>query len=174
MTRQYWANLVLCIVLAALAIFSVTQIGSALTPKGLFVCEPEPSQEAGKILPDVQLAKFQISEDMNNMVAADFLIRNNSDLSVKNITVLCEFMDENGMYRDRHVWKLAETIPAMHQAQLSSVSRRFVNSNARALQCGITDFQPVKKPFFTLDRHMGDGHDRAMEAGHGEQIPAGH
>ncbi|MCL7487112.1 MAG: hypothetical protein M8357_02915 [Desulfobulbaceae bacterium] len=174
MTRQYWANLVLCIVLAALAIFSVTQVGSVLAPKGLFVCEPEPSQEAGKILHDIQLAKFQISEGMNNMVAADFLIRNNSDHSIKNITVLCEFMDENGIYRDRHVWNLAETIPAMHQAQLSSVSRRFVNSNARALQCGITDFQPVKRPFFTLDRHLDDGYGGTMETGHGEQIPTGH
>jgi hypothetical protein len=154
MTRQYWANLVLCIFFASVVIFYVTQVGSVLTHKGLFVYEPEPSQEAGKILHDVQLAKFQISEGMNNMVAADFLIRNNSDRSVKNITVLCEFMDENNMYRDRHIWKLAETIPAM--------------------QCGITDVQQVKKPFFTLDRHVGDDPGQTLETGHGEQIPAGH
>jgi hypothetical protein len=174
MTRQYWANLALCIVLGALAIFFVTQVGSALTPKGLFVSEPKPSHEAEKMLQDVVLTKYQIGESLGKMVEADFYIQNNSGQSVKNVSVLCEFFDENGVYRDREIWKLAETISAQHQLKISSISRRFVNTGARALHCSITDFQLVKKPAFTLDRHVGGGHGQASETGSEAQPPAGH
>ncbi|HER63096.1 MAG TPA: hypothetical protein ENO11_03870 [Desulfobacteraceae bacterium] len=174
MTRQYWANLTLCILLGTLAIFSITRVGSILTPKGLFVSEPEPSPEAENILQDVLLAKYQITEGPNNMVEADFLIQNNSDHGVKNIIVLCEFFDENGLYMDRDIWKLAETIPAMHEVQLSSLSRRFVNTGAQALKCSITDLQLAGKPFFTLERHVAGGHGQASETGGGEQPSAGH
>lgn len=174
MTRQYWANLALCIVLGALAIFGLTQVGSALTPKGLFVSEPKPSHEAEQMLHDVLLTKYQIGESLKNMVEADFYIQNNSAHSVKNVRVSCEFFDEKEMYKDRETWKLAETIPAQQHVKISSVSRRFVNTSAQALNCSITDFQLVKKPAFTLDRHVGGGHEKASEIGHETQPPAGH
>lgn len=174
MTRQYWANMVFCIVVGALVIFSVTKIGSALTPKGLFASDPKPSPEAEKILKDVVLTKFQLGEGLNNMVEADFYIQNKTDNNIKNVNVLCEFFDEKGMYRDRETWILAETIPAMHVLKISSISKRYVNTGARALNCSITDFQLVRKPAFTLERHESKGHGESSVSGHGEQPPSGH
>lgn len=174
MTRQYFANLALCIVLGAVAIFSVTQVGSALTPKGLFVSEPEPSHDAKKMMQDVILTRYQIGESSKNMVEAEFYIQNNSSQSVKNITVSCDFFDETGKFRDRKGWKLAETISGQNQKKIVSNSKRFVNTGARALNCSITDFQLAKESFFILDRHVAEGHGNAPDTGHGEQTPAAH
>lgn len=174
MTRQYLANLALCIVLGAVAIFSITQIGSALTPKGLFVSEPKPSREAEKLMQDVILTDYQIGESNKNIVEAEFNIQNNSSQSVKNISISCDLFDEKGKFRDRKGWKFTETIPGQNQLRVVSSSKLFVNTAARALICSITDFQLVKKPFFTLDRHVEEAHGKASETGHGEQIPAAH
>jgi hypothetical protein len=174
LTRQYFANLALCIILGALVIFSVTQVSSALTPKGLFICESRPSHDAEKMMQDLILARYQIGESSKNMVEAEFYIQNNSSQNVKNISVACDFFDENEKFRDRKSWKLAETIPAQNQLKIVSHSKRFVNTQARKLNCSITDFQLVKSSFFTLDRHVEEGHGKAAESGHGEQPPAAH
>lgn len=174
MTRQYWANLALCLVLGALAIFFITQAGSSLTTRGLFVSDPRPSPEAEKMLQDVVLEGYQIGESLDNMWEADFQILNNSGHSVKNVIVYCEFLDDTGKYRDREFWKLAETIPAYQQVMISTADRRFVNTGARALNCFITDFQLVKKPAFTLDRRADGGHEQASGSGGSGQPPAGH
>ena len=174
MTRQYWANLALCVVLGALVIFAITRVSSALTPKGLFMEEPKPSQVAKEMMQEVLLTKYQLSESQKNMVEADFYVQNKSAQTVKNIEVMCEFFDDNGQYKDRKAWVLAETVPPMHSLKLSSVSRRFVNTSAQALNCSIVDFQVAKPPAFVLERHVGGGHGEPSESGHGEQPAAGH
>ena len=174
MTRTYWANMALCIFIVALAIFSVSKVGSVLTPKGLFVTDPQPSHEAVKMLDDVVLTKYQLGESVKNKVEAVFYIQNKTDQDIKNINVLCEFFDEKGMYRDRKTWLLAETVPAMHVIKISSETRRFVNTGAQAMNCSIADFQVVKEPIFSLDRHEGSGHGQTSEGGQDAQPAQGH
>ena len=176
MTGKYMANLALCLVLGALVIFSVTQVGSALTPKGLFMSELEPSHQAEKMKQDVVLTKYQIVKTVkNNMVEADFYIINDSDHDINNISVSCDFFDENREFRDRKVWKLAEIIPGQNQKRITSVSRRYMNTNVKNSACLITDFQLVKSSFFTLDRHTEEGYESpSEEGGHDKQAPAGH
>lgn len=176
MSRKYMANLALCIVLGGLVIFSVTQVGSALTPKGLFVSELELSHQAEKMKQDVVLTKYQIVKTVkNNMVEADFYIRNDSVHDINNVSVSCDFFDENRKFRDRMVWKSAETIPGQNLVKITSVSRRYMNTNVKNSACLITDFQLVKNSFFTLDRHTEEGHGNAAEeGGHDKQAPAGH
>lgn len=174
MTREYWANFALCIVLGTLVIFAITKASSALTPKGLFVDDPKPSQTAQEMMQEVVLTKYQLSESQKNMVEADFYVQNKSAQSIKNIQILCEFFDSNGMYRDRKTWLLAETVPSMHALKISSVTKRFVNTGAEALNCNISDFQVVKKSAFSLERHVSKGHGQASEEGHGQKAPAGH
>ena len=175
MTRQFWANLALCLFLGAMVMFSIVKLGSALTPQGLFISDPHPSQDAEKLMKDIVLAKFQIGESQKNMVEADFYIKNNSNKSIKNICIQCEFFDEKGMYRDRQKWVLAEIVPALHELKISTEpKKRFVNTGARAMRCSITDFQLVKKPSFTIERHVGGGHGEASASGHGGEAPSGH
>ncbi len=174
MTREYWANMGLCFILGALVIFAVTRAGSALTPKGLFVGEPEPSPLAEKMMNYVVLADFQIGKGKNNIFDAEFFIQNKTAHNVKNINVVCDFLGRDGMYVDRETWVLTETVPASHSAKISSVSRRYINTNTSDSSCSITDFEVVRKPAFTLERHVGGGHGKASTSGHDAAPSAGH
>ncbi len=175
MTRQFLANLALCSILGALAIFSVTQVGSVLTPKGLFMSKPSISHDAEKMLQDVILANYRIVKSTkNSMVEANFNIRNNSVHSVKNVSIICDFEDENKNHNDREVWKIGEKFPAKHQVNVTSVSKRYINTKAKASACFITDFQLIRKPAFTLKRHVSKGHEQDSKKGNGAQPPSGH
>lgn len=174
MTRQFWANLALCVILGSLAILAVTRISSALTPKGLLVSEPKPSAEAAPLLHQVLLEKYRVGENQDHVIAAEFQIRNDSGHDVKNFAVVCDFYDNSGEFKDRKWWTLDETIPAGQTATLSSTMRRFVNSQARALNCQLTDFQLVKQPFYALNRATEGGHAGSSDSGHTSAEPASH
>ncbi|MDH3329453.1 MAG: hypothetical protein OEM01_09490 [Desulfobulbaceae bacterium] len=175
MSREYWANLILCGLLAVFAIFAVTRIGSALTPKGLLVSEPEPSKEAASLLDDVKLTQFSLVRGQQRQVAAEFYIQNNSHQDVKNVNILCEFFDENGSFLDREKWILYGTFPGGKEERFTSVSDRFIHVKG-PVDCLITDLQPVKDPFFKLHRSTGGGHGEAEGSaeGHGESKSGGH
>jgi len=175
MSREYWANLILCGLLAVFAIFAVTRIGSALTPKGLLVSEPEPSKEAASLLDDVKLTQFSLVRGQQRQVAAEFYIQNNSHQDVKNVNILCEFFDENGSFLDREKWILYGTFPGGKEERFTSVSDRFIHVKG-PVDCLITDLQPVKDPFFKLHRSTGGGHGEAESSaeGHGESKSGGH
>lgn len=175
MTRQFWANLALCLFLGAVVILFIIKSGSALTSKGLFAGDPKPSHDAEEIFDDVELTGFMINKIPGKMVEANFYVQNKSDKNIKNVDILCEFYTENMDYRDQEKWILAETIPAMHELKISNVSRRFVNTtDAQITKCFITDFQLAKKPAFTLDRHVSTGHGKQTDSGHGEKPSAAH
>jgi len=175
MDRSYWANVIFCLILGFLIIFAVTNINSALTPKGLLARDAKPSAEAASLLPKVVLTGYNVGENSGHMVRADFYVRNNSTKDVKNLDVLCEFYNDKGRYLDRKLWTLSETVPAGKTIQHSSVSKRFVNSGTRALTCRITDFQVVETPFFTLHRvSESHGEGAVSEHGHTEHHGAEH
>lgn len=174
MTRQFWANLALCVFLGSLAVFAVTRISSALTPKGLLVSEPKPSAEAAPLLKQILLEKYRVGENQDHVIVADFQIKNDSDQDVRNLAVLCEFYDDSAEFRDRKWWTLDETVPAGQTLTLTSTLRRFVNSQARALNCRLTDFQIVTEPFYALDRATAGGHAGSSESGHTPSEPASH
>lgn len=175
MSREYWANLILCGLLAVIIIFAVTRIGSALTPKGLLVSDPEPSKVAATLLDDVRLTQFSIVRGQNRQVSADFYIQNNSDQDVKNVNILCEFFDENGSYLDRDKWILYHTFPGAREEKFTSVSDRFIHVKG-SVDCQIIDLQPVKDPFFRLHRSASGGHGEAKGGaeGHSESQSSGH
>lgn len=178
MGKKFWANLTLCVVLGALFVFALTSAGSALTPKGLFVTEPEPSGEVAALLPKVQLVRYNLSEHQDKMVQADFVVRNSSEQDVKNLSVLCEFYGGDGKFLDRKTWLLSGTVPAGETRRHNSISRRFVHTRARELhrelQCALVDFDIAEPPSFVLHRVEGGhgGEHGAAADGHGS--PAEH
>ncbi len=173
MTKQFWANLALCVVLGALAIFGLSRVSTALTPKGLLVSDPRPSSAAAPLMSEVVLARYQVGEVQDHVIEADFVVRNGSARDVKNIKVLCEFYDDQGKYRDRKLWLLSTTVPAGEIMTVSSAGKRFVNSRARALECRISDFQVAGEPFFVLSRVTPAPHD-APGSGEGHGASTGH
>lgn len=178
MTKDFWANMALCVFLGLLAIFAVTRISSALTPKGLLVSEPSPSAEAASLLPQVVLAGYQVGENEDRVVEANFSIQNSSAHDVKNIRILCEFYDQQDNYMDRKWWLLNEVVAAGREVRISKAGKRFVNTNAHSLSCRIADLQPVKEPSFVLHRAEPGGHgsDHGSEhaGGHGSAHGSGH
>lgn len=176
MTKQFWANLALCTILAIVAIFFVIRAGSALTPKGLFVDEPEPSAEAAALLDKVELVQYEILKDPEKMVEASFFVQNDSDQDIDDITIVCDFYDkedvESAEFRDRKIWKFAQAVPAGSHGELTSVAKRFIHSDAKAYDCSIADFEVVSESFFTLERHAGGSHEEASAEGHAQ--PAAH
>lgn len=183
MSKQFWANLALSVVLGGLVIFAVANFSTAITARGLLVTEPEPSAAAAPLLPQVVLTRFEVGESLNRVVEANFYVQNKSDRDVKNIEVLCEILDARKNPVDREQWTLFETVPAGQSVRLSQVARRFVSTRARGLKCGIVDLQPAEKPFFSLARvaaaghgtgQQATGHDGAAADQHGQAMPAGH
>ncbi|MDW7772270.1 MAG: hypothetical protein SCH71_05195 [Desulfobulbaceae bacterium] len=171
MNREYWANLILGVFLAVLAMYAVAKMGSVLTPKGLFVGEPEISQEAARFLNDVRLTQFSIVRE-NRKVTADFYVRNNAAADVKNLEILCEFYDENGSYLKREKWILYHTFPAGTEEKFTSVTERFVNVRG-PVECLITDLQPVGDPGFDPHQQAGAGHGNAYGDDAGHNMPSG-
>jgi hypothetical protein len=167
MTKDFWANLALCVFLGILAIFAVTKISSALTPKGLLVGEPQPSVKAAPLLPDVLLTRYQLGETPDRVVEADFYVQNNSGHDVKNIRILCEFYDDGNNFMDRKWWILNEVVPSGREVRISTADRRYVNTRSHSLSCEIADLQPVEEPFFVLHRAAAKSHGSDEGAAHG-------
>ncbi len=177
MGKKFWANVTLSVVLGGLFAVAVTSVSSALTPKGLFITEPKPSTEVATLLPKIKLVNYNLSEDPNRMVRAEFIVKNSSEQDIKNLKVLCEFYDPSGNYLDRKTWLLSGKVPAGKTMQHNSDSERYVHSRSSGLKCNLTDFELAKRPSFVLHRVEG-GHGAAAEgAGHGAPAhgaPAGH
>jgi len=172
MTKKFWANLALSLVLGSLAIVAVTKISSALTPKGLFITEPQPSAEAAQLLSHVFLVNYDLVVKPDHMYEASFQISNKSHTAVKNINVLCEFTDKEGQYADRQWWKLNEVVPPAHTINISSVSRRFVSTKIWNVGCRVANFELVEEPFFSLDKAAGGGHGSAGKSDHDQAKPS--
>lgn len=167
MSREYWANLILCIILAVLAIIAFSRIGTFLTPKGLFISDPEPSPDAASLVPEVRLLQYSLVEGDSRQVKAEFYIRNQSERDVKNVTVLCEFFDDKGKYLDRQKWLLYHTFPKKSEEKFISVTDRYINVSG-PVECMVADLQPVEEPFFKLHRSAG-GHGEAHAESSGHQ-----
>jgi hypothetical protein len=175
MTKEYWANLILCGFLLILAVFAMTRIGSVLKPKGLFVGEPEPAKEAASLLKKIRLTQFSFTQGEDHKVTADFYIRNNSTEDVKNLHVTCDLYDQNGVYMDREKWILFHTFPGAKEEKYTSVSQRLMNLKG-PVECQIIDLEPVQEPFFKLHRSAGGGHGASHSegGGHHESHGSGH
>lgn len=166
MSREYWANLILCIILGACVIYVVSGIGSVLTPKGLLVSDPEPSEEVSSFISDVKLTQFGITHGQDRQVSAEFYIHNNTEQDVKNVQILCEFFDADGSYLDREKWILYGTFPGGTEVKSTSVSDRYIHVKG-PVDCRVADLQLAGGPIFKLHRSSGGGHGETPDSGDG-------
>jgi hypothetical protein len=176
MGKKFWANLALCVILGGIVSFTLANIGSALTPKGLFVSDSKPSPVVTALLPDVQLVKYHLSEERDRMVRAAFVVKNDSDQDIRNIKVLCEFYGPRGKYFDRKIWLLGGKVSAGKVLRYNSVGKHFVHSRASDYRCELMDFSLDSPPFFVLHRGEGGegghsifGKGNEHASAHGEQ-----
>ncbi len=167
MSKEYWANLIFSVFLACIVIVAVAGLGSALTPKGLFVQEPSLTSETKKMLSNVFLTRSTSIKDINRRVKTEFHVRNASQQDVENLTVLCDFFDDNGSFVDRKEWFLGAVFPAGKETSVAPPQERYLNTGATK-DCRIVDLHIVKAPAFTLHRPENGGHGSAdsSEGGH--------
>lgn len=159
------ANLLLGILIVVLVIVGLANLSSALTPRGLFVNELSPDA-AGKLeLTDYKVA----SDEANKMVSANFQVSNRGEVDAQGIEVSCEFFSGQGRYLDRKTWLLAGILGAGASTDDTQHDRRFIHTEARAINCQISAWKPVAKPLFSVERHAAAGHGaEAAGGGHGE------
>jgi hypothetical protein len=115
---------------------------------------------------------YRLSEDENKIVQAGFVVSNSSEQDVKNLNVQCEFFDADGKFLDRKTWLLQGPVPAGKVMKQQTLSRRFVNSHAKGMECKLVNFALVEAPDFVLHRVIGGHGASAADTGHG--APAGH
>jgi len=168
MNKYFWANTALCITVAGVVAFGLSNISTALTPKGLLVKDTEPSSEVKAILKKVVLESFDAGEDEGHQIKAVFQIRNHSDKDVRNMKINCEFADGTGHYLDREQWLLPETLSAGKRARYETNSKRYIHTKAISIICKINELDIVGKPLISLDRSASSGHGQSDSHGHGE------
>ncbi len=173
MGKKFWANIILCIFIGGVASVVLANIGTALTPKGLLVSDPEASPEAAPLMDKVILTDYKLSLEPDRMVNGEFVVSNASDKDIKNIDVMCEFFDSADKFLDREQWLLSGSIPAGETMSRSSSGRRFINTAFKDKTCRIVDFEVAGASFFTLNRVEG-GHGAAEPEGHGAPAQAHH
>ncbi len=173
MGKKFWANIFICVFIGVVLSLVLANIGSALTPKGVWAPDFEPSAEALPLMDKVVLSEYTLSEAPGQMVSGEFIVTNTSGQDVKNVDILCEFFDVSGKYLDQEQWLLAGTVPNGKTMSHKSVTRRFVNTGSKNMKCGITNFQVAGAPFFQLHRVEGGHGEASVEDGHGE-APAHH
>lgn len=148
---------------------AVVNMSRALTPKGLFVKEPVPSERAADLLSKVQLKRFQIGDGEGHVVKSLFEVQNSSGEDVKNIKVLCEFFDDHGEYLNRHLWLLSGVVPSGKTLENQSLQKKYLHTRAASQRCIIADFQVVGRPFFAVHREAG-GHGSHVTEKHADSV----
>lgn len=170
MDKDFLANSLLSVFLGGVAMFAVSHVSSALTPRGVLAKAPQPSCRAEKLLDQVVLSRYNAGEDAGHMVKAEFQVQNASDKDVRNVTVSCDFFDDGGRYLDNKQWLIDGVVPAGKTAQYVFVDRRFVHTRAMALNCKIVDLKVAGAPLFSLHREAERGHGEEKAAEHGNSL----
>ncbi len=183
MDTKFWANTALCMVLGGSVICGLVNSSSALTPKGLFAKDAEPSALMKELQDKVVLDSYSVGELSGHVVKGDFLVSNHSEKDVKNLSVRCEFYGEQtdagnkGHYLGEGTWILTEMTSAGDTNVYQTSAKRYVNTKTKGISCEITDLQLAKAPFYSLHRaSSGGGHGAAAPDDHGaeKQDSAGH
>ena len=154
MKKTTAANFSLCILVGSILLTAMGYFRNALSSRGLFVTEPEPSVEASPLLSAVHLVNYHLTEEAHHMVQAEFQIKNNTPYPLKDITIYCEFFDSEQHYRDSKIWTISSVIPPAKLLIHSSSSPMLVNSQATKTRCRLVDFRIDRPPAFQLKRHV--------------------
>ena len=77
---------------------------------------------------------------LDNIWMANFTVRNNSNYSVKDIEITCEFAGKSGTRIDRNVRRVYEKFPAGTKRKVQNFNMGFVHTQANAGGCAVTDF----------------------------------
>ena len=123
-------------------VYGVKRIAQAPDLVSLFNPEAAISGEASALKDKVTVDGVQLNiNQVTKQVKAAFELSNRSDMSIKDISISCDFHDSNGEFRGRGRWKIYETLPANHSDRYVLTDRRYISYLVRPEQtaCKIVD-----------------------------------
>lgn len=142
MTKKQWANSIICLIILMVFVYGVKRIAQAPDLVSLFNPEVAISAEASALKDKVTIEAVQFNiNQVTKQVKAAFELSNRSALSIKDVSISCDFHDSNGEFRGRGRWKIFETLPANHSDRYVLTDRRYISYLARPEQtaCKIVD-----------------------------------
>ncbi len=161
---DFWANSALCLVLAALGVFVLGRLGTALSDRGLFVGSTEPSAAVAEALSHMQMEMVSMEAAAGGEVRAGFVLYNGGAEAVRDLELLCEFFDAQESYVGRQRWTLRQELQPGAVDFAESSARFFVPRRAEGVQCQMVGLRKASSATSRGSRaqgtdHQGDGHE---------------
>jgi hypothetical protein len=113
--------------------------GTSLTPSA----SPAPSRE-DVAKENVELVDFSWKTGgFDNIMMATFVVRNNNDFPVKDITIQCNHSAKSGTEIDSNTKTIYETIAAKKKKTFRDFNMGFIHSQAASSRCHVTGVVPA-------------------------------
>ncbi len=142
MTKKQWANSIICLIVLMVIVYGIQRIAQAPDLVSLFNPEVAIGSEASALKDKVTLEGTQLNiNQVTKQVTAAFELSNRSTMSIKEVSISCDFHDSNGEFRGRGRWKIYETLPSDHSGRYVLTDKRYISYLARPEQtaCKIVD-----------------------------------
>lgn len=134
---------------------SAVVIGVIMSTASAFCATPDgskavlspvkPSKTYLKLSNDIVLKKSDVTiMDKKKLVKAVFTIANNSKVNVKDIKIVCTFVDKNQKELDRETWVVLDTVRTQTSGLSTMTSEKVISKDAIGTQCQIVDVKIVK------------------------------
>ncbi|WP_406858464.1 hypothetical protein ABEG18_12890 [Alsobacter sp. KACC 23698] len=79
-------------------------------------------------------------EAFGNVMIADFMVRNDNDFAVKDLTIECQHAANSGTIMDRNTRQLYERVSARSYLPVQNFNMGFINTQAVRTDCKVTNF----------------------------------
>ncbi len=144
MNKKQWANGLISVIVLMVFVYGLSRVAGAPDIVSLFSPEVEISSVAAALADKVTLDGFRL--DINQVtkeVEAAFRITNNSQTSISDMLIVCDFYDDDGRSWGKGRWEMYASLPANHTQTYVLTDRRYISYHVRAEQsrCRIVHFK---------------------------------
>ncbi|OQX07093.1 MAG: hypothetical protein BWK76_25335 [Desulfobulbaceae bacterium A2] len=162
---NFWANLALCLVLAALGVFALARVGTALGERGLFAGPGEIAPAMAEVLSHMQMEMVSMESAAGGEVRAGFVVYNGGTELVRDLELLCEFFDGQETYVGRQRWTLRQEVQPGVVNFVESSARFFVPRRAEGVQCQMVGLRQIPSSGGKVARAQGaEPHGEGQES----------
>lgn len=143
MRKKQWANGVICLMVLLVLVYGVKRIAQAPDLVSLFNPEVEISSEAAALEDKVILEGVQLNiNQVTKQVKATFELTNRSSMSIRDVSISCDFHDNKAQFWGRGSWKIYQTLRSNQSERYVLTDKRYISYLARAEQtvCKIVGF----------------------------------
>ena len=144
MNKKQWANGLISVMVLMVFVYGVSRVAGAPDIVSLFSPEVERSSVAAALADKVTLDGFRLGiNQVTKEVEAAFRLTNNSQTSITDMLIVCDFYDAEGRSWGKGRWEMYVSLPANHSETYVLKDRRYISYHVRAGQssCRIVDFK---------------------------------